>query len=151
MAKIKFKIVTPEREVLHEEVDSLSCPTTTGEITILPGHVPLISSLQNGQLVARINGEPQYIAVSGGFVEVRPGNEVIILADTAEHAEEIDQQRAKEAQTRARDAMKGAQRLSQEEYAALAASLQKNLARLKVAEKKRHRPQHGASQGIFRE
>lgn len=151
MAKIKFQIVTPERVVLHEEVDSLSCPTTTGQITILPGHVPLISSLAHGELVAKINGQPQYIAVSGGFVEVRPGNEVIILADSAEHSHEIDVQRAEEAKRRAEEVMRGAGKLSAEEYAALAASLQKNLVRLKVA-RKPHRAKYGVSgAGVLKE
>lgn len=150
MAKLKFTIVTPERTVLSEEIDSLTCPTTTGQITVLPGHVPLISSLQAGELGAKINGKQEYYAVSGGFVEVRPGNEVVILADTAEHATEIDTQRAEEAKKRAEESMKNATRLSEEEYAALAAQLQKSLARIKVS-RRGHRGHHGASLGQLRD
>ena len=150
MAKIKFQIVTPEKVVLNEEVDSLTCPTTTGQITILPGHVPLISSLTHGELVAHINGKPQYIAVSGGFVEVRPQSEVVVLADSAEHAEEIDVQRAEEAKRKAQELMKNANTMSQEEYAVMSASLQKNLMRLKVA-KRAHRPSHGLGSGVLKE
>jgi F-type H+-transporting ATPase subunit epsilon len=153
MAKIKFKIVTPERTVLHEDVDSLTCPTSTGQITILPGHAPLISNLAYGELIAKVNGQPQYIAVSGGFVEVRPGGEVIILADTAEHAEEIDEDRARAAREKAKAAMSSASTFSKEEYATLAATIEKNFARLKVATKKRkHSGQHGiGSEAVFKE
>ena len=139
--KIKLQIVTPERVLLNKEVDSLTCPTTTGQITILPGHIPLVSTLEHGELIARVNGEPQYIAVSGGFVEVREKNEVAVLADTAEHAHEIDEKRAEEARMRAEEAMKRAGQLSAQEYANIAGNLQKNLARLKIARKRvsRHR------------
>ncbi len=145
MAKLEFQIVTPEREVLAEQVDSLSCPTTTGQITILPGHVPIISNLQAGELVLKIAGkaEPQYIAVSGGFVEVRPGNKVVILADTAERDSEIDAKRAEQAKLQAEESMKEKQTMSKEEYATVSASLQKNLARLKVVRRKHH--SHGST------
>ncbi len=146
--KLKFQIVTPERSVLSEEIDSLTCPTTLGYITILPKHIPLIAQLQAGELTVRNAGQTRHIAVSGGFVEVRPSGEVIILADVAEHAEEIDEARAEEARRKALQAMKGAVKLSSEEYATLSASLQKNLTRLKVA-KKAHRGQFGQSRGVL--
>ena len=147
MAKINFKLVTPEKVVLQEEVDSLTCPTTTGDITILPGHVPLISSLHSGELVARIGENIEPIAVTGGFVEVRPGNEVVILADVAEHVKDIDLARAAEAHKRAEEAMRQEHRLSATEYAALAATLQKNLTRLRVGNK--HRGKYGTSKGVY--
>lgn len=137
MSKLKFQIVTPERVVFSQEIDSLTCPTTTGQITILPDHVPLISSLAHGELVARVGERTKHIAVSGGFVEVRPGNEVVVLADTAEHAEEIDEKRAEEAKERAMESMKNRQTYSEEEYAKIAAALQKNLTRIRVARKAR--------------
>jgi F-type H+-transporting ATPase subunit epsilon len=136
--KIKLQIVTPERVLLQTEVDSLTCPTTTGQITILPGHIPLVSTLEHGELIARVEGEPQYIAISGGFVEIRDHNEVAVLADTAERAHEIDEKRAEEARIRAEQAMKNASTLSAHEYASIAANLQKNLTRLKVARKHSH-------------
>lgn len=138
MAQLKFQIVTPEKSLLQEEVDSLSCPTSTGQITILPGHVPLISALDHGELIVRNGGQEKFIAVSGGFVEVRPGNEVIILADSAEHAEEIDENRADQALKRAKELMASDSRLSKTQYAAVSASFQKNLVRTKVAKRKRH-------------
>lgn len=136
MVKIKFRIATPERVVYESEVDSVTCPTEMGEITILPNHIPLVSNLKPGELKVIENGQDKYIAVAGGFVEVRPNNEVIILADAAEHAEEIDIAKAEQARERAQKAM-AEQTLSGEEYAATAAALERSLARLRVA--RRHR------------
>src|SRR3989339_292034 len=98
--KIKFKIVTPERTVYEAEIDQVTLPTQDGEITVLAHHIPLISVLQAGELVAKKDGEEIAMAVSGGMVEVRK-NELTILADTAERAEEIDVKRAEEARARA--------------------------------------------------
>jgi F-type H+-transporting ATPase subunit epsilon len=136
MPKLKFQIVTPERTVLQEEVDSLTCPTQMGQITILPNHIPLIASLQAGELVARVDSRVEHIAVSGGFVEIRPGNEIVILADTAEMAEEIDPARAEEAKQRAEAAMKEETVRSSEEYATIVAAVERNKVRLKVARRK---------------
>ena len=142
MAKLKFQIVTPERTVLHEEVDSLSCPTQNGQITILPNHIPLISALQSGELTARMGDRNEHIAVSGGFVEVRPGNQIIVLADSAERADEIDPTRAEDARKAAEEAMKGEVSRSSEEFATIAAALQKNLVRLKVSKRSTRTHKH---------
>ncbi len=148
--KLKFQIVTPERIVLSKEVDALTCPTQMGQITVLPNHIPLIASLMPGELIAKNEDQTEHIAVSGGFVEVRPGNEIVVLADTAERSEEINMERAEEARKRAEAAMQQASTLSREEYAATQAALQKSLVRLRVA-KKSHRGHHGASEGTFNE
>lgn len=151
MAKLKFQIVTPERTVLREEVDSLTCPTEMGQITILPNHIPLIASLQTGELIAKINGKDQHLAVSGGFVEIRPGNEIVVLADTAEHSDEIDLTRAEEAIKRAQEDMKNAKQRNSPEYANFSSVFQKNLVRTRVARRSR---KHGAggitSEAIFK-
>jgi len=115
-----------------------------GEITVLPNHIPLIASLQPGELTARMGDRAEHIAVSGGFVEIRPGNEVIVLADTAEHSDEIDTVRAEEAKRKAEEEMKAASTRSSEEYAQLAAVIQKNLARLKVARRRTSMPHLGS-------
>lgn len=146
--KLKFQIVTPERTVLSKEVDALTCPTTMGQITVLPNHIPLIASLIPGELIAKNDNQSEHIAVSGGFVEVRPGNEIVILADTAERSEEISLERAEQAKVRAEQAMQQASTLSREEYAATQAALQRSLVRLRVA-KKSHRGHHGASDGML--
>ena len=132
--KIKFKIVTPERTVYEAEIDQVTLPTQEGEITVLANHIPLISVLAPGELVARKNGEEIAMAVSGGMIEVRK-NEITILADTAERAEEIDVKRAEEARERAEKLKDEKIRMDETEYAAVAALMERNLARIRVAKK----------------
>lgn len=134
---IKFQIVTPERIVLEEEIKQVTVPTQMGEITVLPGHIPLVAALSAGEIRAKKNGEEILMAVSGGFLEVSK-NKVVILADTAERAEEIDAKRAEEARARA-EHLKEEKRFDRVEFAALQARIEKELARLKVARRHRHR------------
>ena len=86
---LKLEIVTPERRVVDETVDSVTVPTQSGEIGILPAHAPLISQLKSGILTYTKGGTTQRLMVSGGFVEVGPTH-VSVLADVAENSEEID-------------------------------------------------------------
>lgn len=147
---IKLKIVTPERILLEKETESVTVPTQTGEITILQNHIPLVSNLKPGELRYKENGSDAFFAVSGGFVEVRENNEVIVLADTAEFGHEIDIKRAEEARELA-------QKMMQENYhdevtsADAVAALEKNLARLKVAHKHRTRTNKNLESGILHE
>ncbi len=131
-----FQITTPERVVFDApSVESITLPTKMGEITILPNHLPLVSSLVPGEVRVKIGNEEISMAVSGGFIEVSPGK-VVVLADTAERAEEIDEIRAEQARQRAKDLMekKSAEAV---DYTTLAAKLEKELARLKVVRKHR--------------
>ena len=151
MAKMRHQLVTPERTVLSEEVASLVCPTAEGQITILPGHVALISNIVSGELIAKNGGEPHNIHVAGGFVQVRPGGqEIVILADSAEHFYEIDIARAEEAKALAEKTLKE-QKLSDEEYAFTSALIQKNLSRINIARKHSHRRSQITGQGVFHE
>jgi F-type H+-transporting ATPase subunit epsilon len=86
---LKLEIVTPEKKVLDESVDSVTVPTASGEAGILPNHAPLISALKPGILSYSNKGTTERLAVSGGFVEVS-ANTVSVLTDTAETASEID-------------------------------------------------------------
>ena len=138
---LNFQIATPERVVYKEKAEKVTLPTELGQITILPGHVPLVANLVPGELQIHKNGEVVPYAVSGGFVEVRPGNNVIVLADAAEHAEEIDVKRAEEAKRRARALLEGA-RQDEVKFAEAAAALERSLARLRVARKKKYRKTH---------
>ena len=100
---IKFEIATPERVVLKEEITQVSVPTVEGEITVFPGHLPLVSILKPGVLeLKKVDASTEIISVSGGFIEVLH-DKIIILADTAERAEEIDIARAEEARKRAEE------------------------------------------------
>lgn len=151
MPTIVFEITTPERTVLRSEVDQVSLPTPQGEITILPHHIPVVSQLVAGDVALKIANEETHIAVSGGFVEVRAGNQVVVLADTAERAEEIDIARAEEARAKAKAAMEQ-YRQDDRQFADAAALLQKSLVRLRVAKRSRHRGHHGVgSEGVLPE
>ena len=131
---IKFKIVTPERTVTEETVDSATIPTTDGEITILPNHRSYIASLKTGELMLRKGKEENYIYVSGGFIEFN-NNELIVLADAAERAEEIDLKIAEQAKKRAEEIKQQKIALDDTEYARVAAAIERESAKIKVARK----------------
>jgi len=134
MNKIQFKIVTPERTVFEDSIDQVTIPTAEGEITVLPEHIPLIAMLAPGELDIKKGVEDIAMAVSGGMIEVRK-NEITILADTAERAEEIDLARAEEARKAAEQLKEERVRMDETEYASVAALLERNLARIRVARK----------------
>lgn len=138
MSVLNFQLVTPERVVLTKELSSLSCPTTEGEITILPNHIPLVAQIQPGEIHAKSATDEFFMFVSGGFLQVQKDNKVIILADAAEHHYEISEQRAEEARQRAEKALK-AVNAGNEEYAKVAASLEKSLARIRISKKRANR------------
>lgn len=139
MKTLEFKIATPERVVFDAKaVEAITLPTRMGEITILPEHIPLVAVLVPGELKVTIGGQVVVMAVSGGFIEVRPGK-VVVLADTAERAEEIDEVRADEARARAETLMKQERVAESTDYAALTVKLEKELARLRVVRKHRER------------
>ena len=132
---MKLRIITPERSVFEEEIEQITLPTQAGEITVLPHHVPLVSILRPGEILVKQNGAEIPLAVSGGMLQVRP-DEIIILADSAERVEEIIEQRAEDARVRAL-AMLEEKRHDITEYARLAAKIEKETARIKVARKHR--------------
>jgi len=138
MATFKLEIVTAERMVFSEEVSALIAWGVEGQLGILPHHAPLMTMLQPGDLMIRKDKEEEYLAISGGFLEVRP-DKVIILADACERVDEIDIARAEEAKKRAQETLKTAAPLTIDTAAAEAA-LRRSLARIKVAERKRRQP-----------
>jgi F-type H+-transporting ATPase subunit epsilon len=134
---IRLEIVTPERVIYSDEVDAVVVPGVEGQLGILPHHAPLMTMLQPGELKVRKGGEEIYVAIFGGFLEVRP-DRVIVLADAAERAEEIDVGRAEEAKRRAEQQMTN-RVLSEVEKARAEAALRRSLVQLKVAERRRKR------------
>ncbi|MEI7425905.1 MAG: ATP synthase F1 subunit epsilon [Candidatus Moraniibacteriota bacterium] len=132
--KIKFKIVTSEKTVYDDLIDQATFDTTSGQITILPNHRSYITSLESGEAMIKKNGEEIFLSISGGFIEFHD-NMLIVLADTAERAEEIDLKRAEEARTRAEELKRTAISTDDEEYARVAAAIQKESARIRVARK----------------
>ncbi|MEK7625718.1 MAG: ATP synthase F1 subunit epsilon [Patescibacteria group bacterium] len=137
---MKFQIITPERTVSSEEITQVTVPTADGEITVLNNHIPLVSVMKPGELRYLKNGEESSLAVSGGFVEVKNDGSVVILADTAEHAHEIDLTQATEAHDRAVKLMAEARHGEDVDYTALQTKIEKELSRLRVGNKYRKLP-----------
>src|SRR5215203_520038 len=140
---LRLEIVTPERLAYEDDVDMVLVPGIEGEMGILPHHTPLVSLLGVGELTIRKGGEEELFAIAGGFMQVRP-DKVVVMAETADLASEIDLEKAEQAR---RDAERA---LSEgfEEPADLArarASLQRALIRIRVAE--RHRREGPRSRG----
>jgi F-type H+-transporting ATPase subunit epsilon len=137
MSPIKLDIVTAEKAVFSEDVDEVIAPGVDGQLGILPHHAPLMTMLEPGELVVKKGSDEFYLAVSGGFMEVRP-DRIIVLADAAERAEDIDAARAEEARKRA-------EKMLEERYApgfdaaAAEAALRRSLIRLKLVERRRKR------------
>jgi len=134
--KINLKIITLEKIAYEGEADQVTLPTMDGEITILANHVPLISLLKHGELIIKNNDEEISMAIYKGFVEFKE-NKIIILTDTAEQAEEIDEERAQEAKRRAQELLKEKDRMSDVNFAGVTIALEKSLTRIKVARKKK--------------
>jgi F-type H+-transporting ATPase subunit epsilon len=137
VATLRLDIVTAERAVYSDDVDIVIAPGVLGQLGILPHHTPLMTMLEPGELIARKGSDEFGLVVSGGFLEVRP-DRVIVLADTAERAEEIDIARAEEAKRRAE------QHLAEKyvpgvDAAQAEASLRRSLIRLRVARRRRKR------------
>ena len=133
---IKLEIVTAERLVYSDTVDMIIAPGIEGELGILPHHTPLMTLLKPGELRVKKGDEEADLAVTGGFLEVRP-DRVIVLADAAERAEEIDEARAAAAKKRAQERL--AQQLSETDKARVEAALARALVRLEIVEKRKKR------------
>lgn len=133
---LRLEIVTPERMAYADDVDMVIVPGRNGQLGILPHHTPLISSLGVGELRVKRGGTEQSLLISGGFVEVRP-DKVVVMADLAEHSEEIDEQRAVEAR---RQAERELERVSEPaDLARVRAALQTALMRERIATRRRPR------------
>mgnify|MGYP001591198761 CR=1 FL=1 len=137
---IQLKIITPERVVLEEKVDSVTIPTTLGEITVLPNHIPLVAILATGVMTLRSGGAETHLAASGGFAEVLPESRVNILADSAERAEELSWEKVEEAKEAAQKILKEKRHLDESGQAAALGALEREIARLKAI---RRRGAHG--------
>src|SRR4029079_18915306 len=142
-----LEIVTPEKQVFSEEVDSVVCPGVEGELGILPHHAPLLTTLGVGELRIRRGGAEEFFAIAGGFLQVRP-DRVVVMAETADMASDIDLEKGHEARREceretANEARREAERGRAEGFeepadlARARAALQRALLRIRVAE--RHR------------
>lgn len=149
MPTFHFEIATPERVVYSDDVESVTAPTVDGEITVLAHHLPLVTVLKSGELVIKKGNDVHPYAIGGGFLEM-DGTKLTVLADTTEHISEIDEQRADEARKRAEE-LKG-KVADDVEYAKISAKLERDLNRLRIVRKYRHRGHQGITQeGIRKE
>lgn len=134
---LKLKIVTPEKTVYQNEVFQISVPTTEGEVTILPHHIPLISVLKAGEMRFKDASGDRSMAVSGGFLEVRGKEEIVVLADHAERSAEIDLAQTEAAHKKALEQMEKLKNSENADFARLQAAIDRETNKLKVAKKYR--------------
>jgi len=135
MPTLKLEIVTPEAKIYSEDVDMVTLPGVEGEMGIYPMHVPLMTQVVAGELVARKGGQDHFLAIGEGFVEIT-GERVAVMTDMAIKAENIDEAKAEEARKRAEARL--AEKLDDEEAAMVSAALMHSLAQLKV-KRRQHR------------
>ena len=126
---LKLEIVTPDAKVFSEDVEMVTLPGVEGEMGIFPNHVPLMTEIVSGEVIARKRGQDFFLAIGEGFVEIT-GERVAILADMAIRAENIDEAKVEEARRRAEARL--AERIDDEEAATVHAALTHSLAQLKV-------------------
>ncbi len=133
---IRCDIVTQERVVYSDDVDMVVAPGADGVLGILPHHSPLLTTLQQGELIIRKIGREESFAIGGGILEVRP-DKVTVLADAAEHADEIDTARAEAARKRAEELLAQGLPPGSDRFAEIENALKRSNIRLRVGQKKR--------------
>src|SRR5512143_3538575 len=133
-ATLKLEIVTPDGQVFSDDVDMVTLPGVEGEMGIYANHVPLMTQIAPGEIIARKGGQEFFLAIGEGFVEIT-GERVAILSDMAIRAENIDEAKAEEARRRAESRL--AEKLDDEEAASVNAALAHSLAQLKVKRRQR--------------
>jgi len=126
--RLRLEVVTPTRLVVAETVDEVVVPGSDGYFGVLPGHAAFLTTLGTGEVTYRIDADEYYLAVSGGFAEVR-SDKVIILADASERPEEIDHARAARAKERAERRLLGGSSEDAIDYARATAALDRALTR----------------------
>jgi len=132
---LKLEIVTPEAKTYSEDVEMVTLPGSEGEMGIYPQHVPLLTQIVPGEVVARKEGRDYFLAVGEGFVEIT-GERVAIMTDMAIRAENIDEAKAEEARRRAEARL--AEHVDDEETAMVSAALSHSSAQLKVKRRQKH-------------
>lgn len=134
---MRLSLVTPERKTFEGDIDQVTIPTSQGSITVLPNHMQVVAQLEPGELIVKQGTKETNIASGYGFAQIT-GEQVSVLTDLAEEVSEISEKEAEEARKRAVEALKDKERLSGEEYASVAASLEKSLVRLRIKRRHRH-------------
>ena len=135
---LHLQIITPEKTVFDDEVSQVGLTTETGQITVLPHHVGLITAIEPGEIIFEHHHKINRLAGGFGFAEIAK-DEVKVLVDLAAPEEEIEERKIEEAKKQAEEALKQSHLLSEEEYATAAANLQKALAQLKIKRRRHQR------------
>ncbi len=133
MAKLQLTVVSQEKQLLQLEVNSVSAPTVSGEVTILPHHVPLFTPLQTGELRYTVDQTESTLVISKGFLDVGPDNTVMIIVDTAVIDRDISEQKAQEAVQQAQQILVTSR--DRDELIRAEAELRRALLEIKVAQK----------------
>jgi len=134
MATLKLEIVTPEARIYSEEVDMVTLPGVEGEMGVFPMHIPLVTQIAHGEIIARKGGQDHFLAVGEGFAEIT-GSRVAILTDMAIRADDIDEARAEEARKQAEARL--AQKLGDEDTALAQAALMHSITQLNLKRRQR--------------
>lgn len=137
-SQLTLEIVTPDHAVMHDHADEVVLPAVGGYLGVLPGHTPVLTSLQLGEMWYRRGTEKLFLAIAFGFAEIQP-HHVTILAQVAERAEEIDTARAEAAKRRAEDVLSKAPAVPIADLERARVALMKALVRLRVSSKARTR------------
>lgn len=133
MAKLNLTIVSQERALISTQADSVTVPTSEGEITVLPGHIPLFTQLETGELIYRSGKEENSFVVTKGFMDIGPDNTIVVMADTAVEARNISMQKAEAAMAAAEKTMQTS--TDRRELLLAEASLKQAMWEIKVAQK----------------
>jgi len=139
MSKIKLDIISQEKPILSAEVDQLTAPAESGEVTILPNHIPLFTKLKDGIITIKNGNRVDELAVLGGFMDVGPDSKITVLADAAVRADDINIAKAEAAKKLAEEAIKN--KGSEIEFKEAEASLRRAMLELKAANRLKQRPQ----------
>jgi len=136
---MQLEIVTPEKILYQGDVDQITLNTASGKISVLPHHVNLFTKIVPGELLLKIESREQYLAITGGFLEVS-NNKVTILADYAVHADDIDVDKALDAQKRAEELLKKKEEsMDEQDFAEARAELSRAILELHIANRRKHR------------
>jgi len=133
---VNLEIVIPEEKVYEDSIDSIVIPTSSGEIDILPGHIPLVTEVEPGEIIVSKSGERQSLAISKGFAQC-VGDKISILAEDAIHIDAIDESAVEEAQKRAEETLATMEKMSDEEVAMLETQIAYARAQIIVKRKQR--------------
>lgn len=133
---LHLKIVTPEKTVYDEaELDSVSIPTETGEITILPGHIPIVTTVVEGELVTRKKNDEESLVITKGFLKYDQSGEILLLSDYAIRSRDVEIAKLEEAKKKAQEAMR--EKKSEVDFKIAEAQLRRTLLELKVSQKRK--------------